>query len=817
MDIDQLGSFYLGRRHDLATGKTDTAPLLYDSNDLTTHAVCVGMTGSGKTGLCLSLLEEAALDGVPAIAIDPKGDLGNLLLAFPNLAAGDFRPWIDASEAARSQKSPDEFAAAQAELWRNGLAKWDQGPERIRRFCDAVDRVIYTPGSSAGIPVTVLKSFQAPSAELAADADALNERITAATSGLLALLGIDADPVRSREQIFLSNVFNAAWQAGKDLDVQQLIQQIQRPAFSKIGVVDLESFYPADERYKLAMSLNNLLASPAFASWLQGEPLDIQRMLYTPEGKPRLAIVSIAHLDDAQRMFFVTILLNEILSWVRAQPGTSSLRALLYMDEVFGYFPPLGNPPSKRPMLTLLKQARAFGLGCVLATQNPVDLDYKGLSNAGTWFLGRLQTERDKARVIEGLEGASAEAGAKFNRSQMEATLAALGKRVFLMNNVHEDAPVVFHTRWAMSYLCGPLTRGQIKTLMDPVRVRFGGQDSNGSTPTLKAVDSGNGIRTTAENTGPRQMAATTRPILPAAIGEQFMAVSERVPDGYQLEYRPGLLGRCKIHFVRKADGVDVWRDCHVLQTIHDTPPDDVWDGAFVYPQALATDAGPDDRARFAELPSELSREKSYNVFSRQLREHLYRTESLKLWRCAALGQTSQPGEEEEAFRARLTPLLDQRLRGERGKVEKAQAAKLAEADDKIHRAQAHLSTQRWQFFARVGSVMWVVADTVLSAFGKNVPGRRRSLNPALNSAMTERGQQSKAQLNLDRAIQEKERLEQEFQEQLTRLEADFTASSLKLEPLEVKPQKSDIEVSKVVLAWLPWRIDTARHAEPVY
>src|SRR4051812_28445465 len=469
-DVDKPGSFFLGRPHDIAKNKTAGEPLLYDSKDLTTHAVCVGMTGSGKTGLCLALIEEAALNGIPVIAIDPKGDLGNLLLAFPKLEPGDFRQWIDESEAARKKLSPDDYAASQAEVWRKGLDSWGEGTDRIRRFCDTVDRVIYTPGSSAGIPITVLKSFSAPTTELIADADAFSERVSSATSGLLALMGVDSDPVRGREHIFVSTLLDTAWRAGKDVDLRQLIQDINRPAITKVGAVDLESFYPAKDRTKLAMTLNNLLASPSFAAWMEGETLDIQRILYTPEGKPRLAIISIAHLDDAQRMFFVTILLNEILAWMRTQPGTSSLRAILYMDEVFGYFPPNGNPPAKRPMLTLLKQARAFGLGCMLATQNPVDLDYKGLSNAGTWFLGRLQTARDKARVIEGLEGASAQAGSTFNRQEMEATLAALGNRVFLMNNVHDDAPVVFESRWAMSYLCGPLTKNQIKTLMDPVR-----------------------------------------------------------------------------------------------------------------------------------------------------------------------------------------------------------------------------------------------------------------------------------------------------------------------------------------------------------
>ncbi|MEM6798580.1 MAG: DUF87 domain-containing protein [Planctomycetota bacterium] len=496
-DPDSRNHFYLGRDHDLATGETDAAsPLHYSSKDLTTHAVCVGMTGSGKTGLCLSLIEEAALDGVPVIAIDPKGDLGNLLLAFPDLEPADFRPWVDPSTAARKGLSPDEYAEKTSELWKNGLAGWDEGPDRIRRYNDACERLIFTPGASHGLPITVLKSFDAPPEEVREDRDAFGERVSSAVSGLLALLGIDADPVRSEEHILLSNLLKHAWERGQDLSVADLIGEIFEPPFDKVGVLPLEQFYPAKERAKLAMELNNLLASPSFSGWMQGQPLNIKQLLHNPRlpdgtgGKPRLSIISIAHLDESQRMFFVTILLNEVLAWMRTQPGTGSLRALLYMDEVFGYFPPIGNPPSKQPMLTLLKQARAFGLGVVLATQNPVDLDYKGLSNCGTWFLGRLQTERDKARVIEGLEGASAQAGSSFDKRAMEATLAALGSRVFLMNNVHEDAPRVFHTRWAMSYLCGPLSRGQIETLMDPVRDKFAPPEPEAPSPPTTSTKS---------------------------------------------------------------------------------------------------------------------------------------------------------------------------------------------------------------------------------------------------------------------------------------------------------------------------------------
>jgi hypothetical protein len=817
-EIDKPGLFFLGRPHDISKKKTGTEPLLYDSKDLTTHAVCVGMTGSGKTGLCLALLEEAALNGIPAIAIDPKGDLANLLLAFPKLEPGDFRPWIDESEAARKQMSPDDFAASQAELWRKGLASWDEGPDRIRRFCGTVDRVIYTPGSSAGIPITVLKSFTAPPAELVADADAFSERVSSATSGLLALMGVDSDPVRGREHIFLSTLLDTAWRAGKDVDLRQLIQDINRPPINKVGAVDLESFYPAKDRTKLAMTLNNLLASPSFAAWMEGEPLDIQRILYTPDKKPRLAIMSIAHLDDAQRMFFVTILLNEILAWTRTQPGTSSLRALLYMDEVFGYFPPTGNPPAKRPMLTLLKQARAFGVGCVLATQNPVDLDYKGLSNAGTWFLGRLQTARDKARVIEGLEGASAQAGSSFNRQEMEATLAALGSRVFLMNNVHDDAPVVFESRWAMSYLCGPLTKNQIKKLMDPVRSKHPSTAAAAPATTESATG---GVASGATAAGkPRSAAAGAsgnRPVVPAGINEKFLAITDRVPDGYRLEYRPGLLAKGKVHFVDKADGVDVWRDVFVLQSIQSTPPDDIWEGASINPQAPSTEGQPDSSGQFAELPSELARDKSYTIFARQLKDHLYREASLKLLKCESVNGTSKPDESEADFRSRLLPTLGEQLAAEKVKLEDKYAPKLNKLDVQVRTAQTRLNTQRWQFFARLGSALWVVVDNIMAAMGRNLPGRRRSLDPAIRSMATETGQQSNAKALLESAQQEKNRLQQQHDDELKQLEASLSTTGLKIEPVELKPQKGDIEVSDISLVWLPMRISSAGAAEAVY
>ncbi|MBX7195704.1 MAG: DUF87 domain-containing protein, partial [Sandaracinaceae bacterium] len=447
-DFEQLGAFYLGR----PVGDP-TTPLLLPSRHLVTHGVIVGMTGSGKTGLGAVLLEEAAIDGIPAIVIDPKGDLGNLLLTFPSLDAASFAPWVAPGD------DPSAIAARHAQ----GLAEWGEDGARIARFAGSVERVLYTPGSTMGRPLSLLPSLGTPAP--GTDPEVLRERALATASGLLTLVGIDPDPVKSPEHALLSTIFLQTWTAGRGLDLVSLLRAIQTPPFSSLGAMDLESVVPAKARSALAVQLNNAFASPAMAGFLTGEPLEAARLLYTPEGRPKLSILSLAHLSDADRMFFVTVLLGEVLAWMRAQSGTQSLRALLYMDEVFGYFPPVANPPSKTAMLTLLKQARAFGLGIVLATQNPVDLDYKGLSNTGTWMLGRLQTERDKLRVLDGLESAAQASGQGMDRAQMDALLSGLAPRTFLLHSVHERAPRVFQSRWALSYLRGPLSREEMKRL----------------------------------------------------------------------------------------------------------------------------------------------------------------------------------------------------------------------------------------------------------------------------------------------------------------------------------------------------------------
>lgn len=794
--IEKLGQFYLGREHDLATGETSAAEIHYDAKDLTTHAVCVGMTGSGKTGLCLSLLEEAAIDGIPAICIDPKGDLGNLMLSFPGLTAEEFQPWVDPAEATRKGMSVPDYARKTADTWKKGLAEWGQGPERVQRFRDAAEVAIYTPASSAGRPLTVLRSFDAPAADILNDGEALRERIMSAVSGLLALMQIDADPISSPEHILLSTILENAWSEGRDVDMGTLIRSIQAPPFDKVGFLDLESFFPATQRFKLAMSLNNLLASPSFAAWLEGEALSIPKLMYTPEGKPRVAIISIAHLSDSERMFFVTILLNEMVAWMRSQPGTSSLRALLYMDEVFGYFPPTANPPSKQPMLTLLKQARAFGLGCVLATQNPVDIDYKGLSNAGTWFLGRLQTERDKMRVLEGLEGAAASAGSSFDKQKMEQTLAGLGSRVFLMNNVHEDQPVVFKTRWALSYLRGPVSRQQIETLMDPIRDE--GTTASGAT-----------FGMTSEKEGPE----SPRPVLPPEIDEYFLPVTGSTEG---LQYRPALLGQSRVHFVSTKYDVDRWDEVTLLGATGDDVPPDLWNEADEWDEEdfPELESEPESDAAFRDLATAITNRKSYSRWSSALKDFLYRNRRLHVWSCPELDATSRHDESESDFRIRLRHAAreERDLRVE--KLRSKFASRFRTLDDQIRRAEQKLEREKSQKSQKTMSAGISVLTSIAGAlFGrklKSVTNVSRAGTAARNvgGVAKEAEDVRHAQEALEALHERHQDLDREVEDEVLKIQDMFDPDLMELKQEEIKPRKSDISVERVVLVWMPYASD---------
>ncbi len=788
-DYEKLGVFYLGRRWDLDAKATVDEPILYDSRDLTTHAVCVGMTGSGKTGLCLALLEEAAIDGIPAIAIDPKGDLGNLLLSFPELRASDFQPWIDEGEAARAGLEVGEQARRVAERWRKGLAEWDQEPERIARFRDAVDLSIYTPGSSAGLPLSVLRSLSAPPRD--ADPEDVRDRTVGTVSALLGLLGIEADPLRSREHVLLSKILEKAWSEGRDVELAALVREIASPPIDRVGALDLESFYPAKDRSALSLALNSLLASPGFSAWLEGEPLDVDRLLWTADGKPRLSIVSIAHLSDPERMFFVSLLLSEVLTWVRRQSGTSSLRAILYMDEVAGFFPPVAAPPSKAPMLSLLKQARAYGLGVVLATQNPVDLDYKGLSNAGTWFLGRLQTERDKARVLDGLEGASAAAGRDLDRSRTDKILSALGQRVFLMNDVHRDAPEIFQSRWALSYLRGPLTRVQIQSLMAERKRATAANPSQAAAGTARGPEAGN-----------------ERPLLPHDVKEVFVAATAPRPDGARLVYRPALLAGARLHFVDAKAGIDEWRESMALAPLGGGDGEPDWEATAHASARPPLEAQPRPDAGFAPLPGAATRAKSYPLWQKALADLLYRTQALEVGFCPSLGLHSRPGEDLRDFQIRMNQAGHERRDAEADKIRERFATRIERARTAVDRAASRAQQREEELSQRKGeSIITIGAGLIGALFSRNkisATNIGRAATAARSLGRTSQKQSQVEEAAAQRAKHE-ERLEDvhgELALALERIEAEW--DSPRVESSRIPPRKTDVSVEAPVLAWLP-------------
>jgi len=795
-DFEKLGVFYLGRPYDLAVKQAKPGWLLYDSKDLVTHAVCVGMTGSGKTGLCLSLLEEAAIDNIPAILIDPKGDLGNLMLTFPSLKGEDFQPWINGDDARKKGLSPADYAKAQAELWTKGLAGWQQDGARIQRLRDAAEVAIYTPGSNAGLPVSILKSFAAPAIDVREDAELFRERISTTVTSLLGLLGIEADPIQSREHILLSTILDHRWRNEEDLDLAGLIQSIQSPPVQKIGVMAVDSFFPSKDRFALAMKLNNLLAAPGFQAWLEGEALDVQSLLYTPAGKPRLAIFSIAHLNDAERMFFVTLLLSQMVGWMRAQSGTTSLRALLYMDEIFGYFPPVANPPSKLPLMTLLKQARAFGLGVVLATQNPVDLDYKGLANTGTWFIGRLQTERDKARVLEGLEGASSSAGKKFDKGRMEQTLAGLGARIFLMNNVHEDAPVVFETRWCLSYLRGPLTRTQIKQLMDPQRTAHA---ATASAPAAKPEKSAKG---------------GVRPIVPPDVPQQFIPLRGSKPEGSELVYAPMLLGSSQIRFSDTKSGIDQTQDVTVLAPMSDGAVAVDWDQATVADLAVGDlEQAPESDAQFLPLPASAGKSKSYADWNKDFGGWLFRTQKIDLLKSPSTKEVSKPDESERDFRVRLQQSGREARDKAAESLRQKYAPKITTLQDRIRRAEQMKERQVSESRSSQVQAAITVGASILGAFlgrktisATNI-GRATTAIKSAGRVMKESQEVGQAEENVAVLQQQLADLEAQFKTESEALAAATDPLNEKLEAISIKPTKSNIAVKLVTLAWTPqWR-----------
>lgn len=792
-DFEKLGQFYLGKEYDLEKKEICDDLLMYDSKDLVTHGVVLGMTGSGKTGLCIALLEEAAMDNVPAIVIDPKGDISNLMLTFPELDAKSFEPWVNPDDAAKKGISVKEHAEKTAGMWKEGLAEWGQGPERIAQFQEKVDINVFTPGSNAGAPVSILSSLDAPPSEVMEDVELFGERIESTASSLLSLVGVDADPIKSPEAVYISKIFEHEWVDGRGLDLPTLIQKIVHPPFDKIGIFDVDTFlgdYKGRERGRqtLALKFNNLLASPGFSIWLEGAKLDVAHMLHREDGKPRISVFSIAHLGDAERMFFVSLLLNQMLGWMRTQRGTTSLRAMLYMDEIYGFLPPTANPPSKRPMMTMLKQGRAFGLGCLLATQNPVDLDYKALSNIGTWFLGRLQTERDKMRVIDGLEGAVGSQNANFDRKQLEILLSGLGNRVFLMNNVHEDGPVLFHVRWVMSYLTGPLARDQIKGLMDPKRGDLVA-DTLDEAVGFKEPDR---VLNGTEN--------ERRPMVGEGVLEVFGTPNQ--DEGYfPYLFREGSvrfsLAKANVEESRSIrrgielgyNGVDYERFCEIAEAeLKDRPIRGL---------------------KFTELPAYAMSKDFYKKETQKFKDELYRNEREEIFFCPMLKVYGKIGESEADFRVRISHEAREERDEAMEKIRDAAEKKLKTLEGRLRTAEARVSKEK----AEAGSAKMQAGISILGSVMKAIFGRkigssgfgRATSSSSVTKATTAYKQHrdvAAAEDKVEGIVEDIEAIREELEKEIEDIKESHDPSKLELEKETLKPTRADVQVERVGLVW---------------
>jgi hypothetical protein len=794
MDYEKLGLFYLGRKVDPETHKTVDEPILYDSSDLVTHGVILGMTGSGKTGLGIDLIEEAAIDNVPVIAIDPKGDLPNLLLTFPDLTAAEFAPWVNLDEARAAGLAPDAFAANEAERWKKGLAEWGQDGERITRLRAAADVALYTPGSTMGRSLSIVKSFAAPPAAIAGDAELLAERVSTAATSILTLAGIDATPLQSREHILISTLLGEAWRNGRDLDLASLIGQAQSPPIAKVGVLDLESFFPSGDRFALAMRLNNILAAPGFSAWMQGEPLDIDRLLFTAEGKARVSVISIAHLNDHERMFFVSLFLNELVGWMRAQRGTSSLRALVYFDEIFGFLPPVANPPSKAPLLLLLKQARAFGLGLTLATQNPVDLDYKALSNAGTWMIGRLQTDRDKARLLDGLEGVAASAGEGFDRARLDSLISSLAKRVFLLHNVHEKEPLLFQTRWTMSYLRGPLGREEMKKLAPP--------PADSRQPTADThPPTADSRRPTADS----QQQPSQRPVLDPAIPQYFA-------PGAGTTWVPAILGSARIAYADAKLGLDETRDVIVTTPLTDQAVAVDWEHAEPADFTIAdlARAPGDDSLTFSAMPADASKPKSYARWTKEFERWAGRTQAIELFRHARAKITSNPDESERDFRIRVQHALREARDAAVAKVREKYTSKVATLEDRIRRAAQATEQQAQQASESKLQVGISMATTVFGALlgrkavSLSTLGRATTAARGVGRASREADDVARAKATEESLTAQRDALAADIERDVAAVSAEWDRSADDIERLLAKPKRGGVSVQLVALVWLP-------------
>jgi len=800
------GSFHIGHTIDAATGKAGADEVVIGSSDLTTHGVVTGMTGSGKTGLAVVLLEEARLAGIPTLVLDPKGDMTNLALVFPDLEPASFRPWVSEADAQAAGVTVDEYAAKQATIWREGLAANGIGPERLEALKDAGDVTIYTPGSTAGVPLNIVGSLEAPALSWETDAEALRDEIEGTVTSLLALVGIKADPLSSREHVLLSNLIENAWRAGRDLDLGALIGEIQTPPIRKLGVFEIDQFFPPADRTKLAFTLNGLVASPTFAAWGEGEPLDPQRLLFTADGKPRCAVIYLAHLSEEERQFVVTLVFSKLVTWMRGQEGTPDLRALAYMDEVFGYVPPSAAPPPKKPILTIFKQGRAFGLGLVLSTQNPVDLDYKAMSNAGTWLVGRLQTANDKARVLEGLRSAAGTTDV----AELDRAIGGLDKRQFLLVSAKSSTPRLLTTRWAMSYLRGPLTKEQLAGLK-PASPAVA-QAAAAAPPSAPAPE-----ETPAPAAAAAELGADETPIPPpvaAGIAVSYLdpAAAWAKDVGATVgsaRLRAFLAARVSLRYDDSAADVDEQEEFEAVYGPLDGGLDLASESQVDYDDRDFSTAPPDG-AVFVLPQAPVAESKFFTQTARDIQRHLVERRPLELQRNRALKLASRPGESADDFATRCDAAAQERADAEAAKIRDRLEAKRDRLDRALAQAQRRVEELDTDTRTRQATELVSGAGAVLGAlFG----GRKsaRSMASAIGGAASRRGMTARtsqrresAEQKVDATQDDLAQLEQEILDEVAEIDERWQTTAQEVDTLTIRLEATDVRVLETRLVWVP-------------
>ncbi len=749
---EKLSLFYLGK------STADNSLTLLKNKNLTTHAAIIGMTGSGKTGLGMGLIEEAMLDNIPSILIDPKGDMGNLCMRSATYEPEDFVPWVGEDKAKQT-----------ADMWREGVYSSEQDTSRSTKL-SKVSVSIYTPGSSAGISVNILSSLDAPSDEIMQDSDLFSAYLSSTASSLLSLIGEDGD-IGSKNYTLLTTLIAHAWRGGVSLNLETLIASIINPSFDKIGFLPLDDYFSSSERFKFASRFNSVFANPSFAQWLEGVELDIDSLLFDEDAKAKVSIFSIAHLSDSERMFFVTMLLNRYIAWMRRQSGTSALRALLYMDEIYGYFPPSKNPPSKTPMMLLLKQARAFGVGVILSTQNPVDLDYKGLSNIGTWFIGRLQTRQDIDKVIDGLSG---KLGSGLDEDEIRTKLSNMQKRTFFLKSAHREDVEIFKTRWVLSYLKGPLKRDEIKALMS------------------------------------LQKSQVVKKVIKQEIKQRDLSQSRSAYNGEFKQYydvisskdlAPFLKFDTEIFYHNASKGIDQTDELSYELEIYE----EGIDLAQLYRSDISTQrlsTLPPSDAKYASLPTELLERNADKSLHVKILNYLYNNSSLQMYRVRSPRLESKPKESLSAFKVRFQDLLNQKRDEAISKLQERYEKKEARLASRIERAEAKLDKEESDVSAKT-------TDTILSAslaiFGTFFGGRSRSFGSAISKGMRiskEKADVARVQKDIKKYQQHYRELQEELEDKVDELQSKFELQNYEIQEYQIRPKKRDIAVKDISLIW---------------